>query len=249
MMAVMASAHPAKDAPDAQAMTLDQLAVASGVPARTIRFYRQTGLIDAPERIGRQAFYNAEHLARLRVVAGLRERGLGLDAIANVLDDPEGSRESFAPLLQIGEELRHPWAEDREAVMKTDEVLSIFGLDNPAYIELLEHYKVISYVRGSRPKRYAVPSVGALELAGRLNAMGVHADLINEAWILMHGQLAQLARDLVALFAAHPTESFAGWPAPDLVGETFAELQATALRAIELAFAREMQAALDAYVE
>jgi DNA-binding transcriptional MerR regulator len=82
MMARMASAQPAKDAPDAAAMTLDQLADASGVPARTIRFYRQTGLIDAPERVGRQAFYNGDHLARLRVVAGLRERGLGLDAIA-----------------------------------------------------------------------------------------------------------------------------------------------------------------------
>jgi DNA-binding transcriptional MerR regulator len=249
MMAAMVPEQRLNGRPADDSMTLDELAEISGVPARTIRFYRQSGLIDAPERVGRQAYYSGEHLARLRVVAGLRAKGLALDAIASVLDDPEGSRESFGPLLQIGEELRHPWVEDREAVMKSDEVLAVFGVDDPSYVELLEHYQVISHVPGSRPRRYVVPSVGALELAGRLNAMGVHPDLINNAWIVMHGQLAQLARDLIAIFAAHPNESFAGWPAPDRVGETFAELQAVALRAMQLAFAREMQAALDAFVE
>ena len=230
-------------------LSIDELAEASGVPSRTIRFYRQSGLIDPPERIGRQAFYNDEHLARLRTVAGLRAQGLSLDAIAKVWADPAGSRESFAPLLEIGRELRHPWVEDREAVMTESEVLSVAGIDNPAVLSLLEQYAVISQVPNSRPARYLVPSVDTMVLAVRLTTLGVAPELVNQAWTAIQRHLTPLAGELLELFAAQPTLGFAGWPSPDQVGQTFTEIQAAAVRAVEIVFAREMKAALDAFVE
>ena len=43
----------------------------------------------------------------------LRSRGLGLDGVAKVLNDPSGEHRSFTSLLEIREELLEPWIEDR----------------------------------------------------------------------------------------------------------------------------------------
>ncbi|MGZ4726207.1 MAG: helix-turn-helix domain-containing protein, partial [Acidimicrobiales bacterium] len=90
---------------DSLGLTLDELEQASGVPGRTIRFYRQTGLIDSPRRSGRQAFYSEDQVARLRLIAALRALGLGLDAVSKILADPTGEHRSFSRLLQIRDEL------------------------------------------------------------------------------------------------------------------------------------------------
>lgn len=236
-------------------MTLDDLAAATGVPSRTIRFYRQCGLIDPPERVGRQAFYNDAHLARVRTIAGLRDQGMGLDAIARLLADPATGRDALAPLLQIGSELQMPWIEDRAAIVSGSEALDIFQRGGPAppepelVLTLLEHYGVITGVPGTDPARYSVGSVAALELAGQLFAIGVKPELTYRAWQLMQTRLDELARDLIALFAEHPDASFAEWPDPLGVGDTFTRLQTIALRSVELIFGQQIEDALRQFVE
>jgi len=232
-------------------LTLEQVAARSGVLARTIRFYRQCGLVDPPARVGRQAWYTDEHVERLRRIAALREQGLGLDAIARVLRDPRGSRESLAPLLQIGEELRSPWLDEQEAgesVLDEETVLEIFGTQDPTLLALLEQFEVIHSIPGSRPPQFRVPSRTSLELSGRLHRIGVHPQLMYRANSLMQTRLGDLAEELIALFAERPSAGFAGWPAPDLVGASFAELQDVAMRAVQMSFARAIQRALEEFV-
>ena len=78
------------DAPDAPAageptFTLTQLAERSGLPARTIRWYQSEGLLPKPAKKGRDAVYRAEHLERLALIAELRDRGLTLVAIRDLV--------------------------------------------------------------------------------------------------------------------------------------------------------------------
>ena len=71
-------------------MTLGELAEASGIPARTVRFYIARGLLDGPDTAGRGATYGLEHLERLRRIRKLQSRGLTLTAIARELNAADG---------------------------------------------------------------------------------------------------------------------------------------------------------------
>ena len=66
--------------------SLADLAEASGVPPRTIRFYQASGLLSKPRREGRAAVYGDAHLERLELIADLRARGLKLEAIRDMVD-------------------------------------------------------------------------------------------------------------------------------------------------------------------
>lgn len=65
--------------------TVEELAVATGLPTSTIRMYQTKGLLHAPRRHGRSARYDGSHLDRLRLVQRLQTRGFSLPAIAELL--------------------------------------------------------------------------------------------------------------------------------------------------------------------
>lgn len=65
--------------------SLDQLSDQAGLPARTIRYYIQKGLIAGPEGQKRGAWYTQAHLAELLRIRQWQETGLSLDAIAGLL--------------------------------------------------------------------------------------------------------------------------------------------------------------------
>jgi DNA-binding transcriptional MerR regulator len=66
---------------------VEQLAAACDVSVDTIRYYQSRGLVPAPEREGRLAWYDERHEERIRRVRALRRKGLTLAAIARVLGD------------------------------------------------------------------------------------------------------------------------------------------------------------------
>jgi DNA-binding transcriptional MerR regulator len=53
-------------------MTLAELADASGIPPRTVRFYIARGLLEGPEVAGRGATYGPGHLERLQKIRSTR---------------------------------------------------------------------------------------------------------------------------------------------------------------------------------
>lgn len=64
---------------------VEELAAEAGVSVDTIRYYQSRGLLPAPERRGRIAIYDDEHLSCLRRIRSLQERGLPLRVIGGVL--------------------------------------------------------------------------------------------------------------------------------------------------------------------
>jgi hypothetical protein len=70
---------------DADEFTIDELAVRTGLTVRTLRFYANAGLLPAPQRRGRIAYYSAQHRMRLDLVRTLQKHGYTLAAISRVL--------------------------------------------------------------------------------------------------------------------------------------------------------------------
>jgi DNA-binding transcriptional MerR regulator len=67
--------------------TIGELARRTGLSARTIRFWSDNGVIPPLERsAGGYRLYGADAVGRLHLVRTLRELGLGLDAVREVLD-------------------------------------------------------------------------------------------------------------------------------------------------------------------
>jgi DNA-binding transcriptional MerR regulator len=229
---------------DSPGLTLDELEQASGVPGRTIRFYRQTGLIESPRRSGRQAFYSEDQVARLRLIAALRARGLGLDAVSKILADPTGEHRSFSRLLQIRDELLEPWIDDRSAVMTESEVLDVLGTSQPAVIDELVRYGVLDLIDDDT-QQIEVPSVATLDLTGQLMAAGASPEVVQAAWALMQARIADLADELVAVFAAHEHYGFPEAATDEQVADSVSKLRPIAMRAVQVAFAHEIERAIE----
>ena len=70
-----------------------ELAEQAGITVRTLRFYRERKLIPPPRREGRIAWYNDHHLARLRTISALLERGHTLGGIAELIAAFESGRD------------------------------------------------------------------------------------------------------------------------------------------------------------
>ncbi|WP_406003660.1 MerR family transcriptional regulator [Streptomyces sp. NBC_00829] len=81
---------------------MEELAEAAGITVRTLRFYRERGLIPPPRREGRIAWYDDHHLARLRTIAALLERGHTLNGIADLATAFESGRD-VGEVLGLGE--------------------------------------------------------------------------------------------------------------------------------------------------
>ncbi|MFJ3925533.1 MerR family transcriptional regulator [Streptomyces sp. NPDC090022] len=86
----------------------EELAEAAGIPVRTLRFYRERKLLPPPRREGRIAWYDEHHLARLRTIAALLERGHTLGGIAELTAAFESGRD----VSQLSELLGMGWSEE-----------------------------------------------------------------------------------------------------------------------------------------
>ncbi|OPF72943.1 MerR family transcriptional regulator [Streptomyces antioxidans] len=80
---------------------MTELAEKAGITVRTLRFYRERKLLPPPRREGRIAWYDDHHLARLRTIAALLDRGHTLGGIAELLAAFESGRRDVGELLGL----------------------------------------------------------------------------------------------------------------------------------------------------
>lgn len=79
---------------------MEELARKAGITVRTLRFYRERKLLAPPRREGRIAWYDDHHLARLRTISALLERGHTLNGIAELAEALDHGRD-VADLLGV----------------------------------------------------------------------------------------------------------------------------------------------------
>lgn len=103
-----------------------ELAAAAGITTRTLRFYRERKLLPPPRREGRIAWYGEAHLARLRVIAELLERGHTLGGIAELIGAGESGRD-VAELIGLAAAIISPWSDETPVSLDWDELRTAFG--------------------------------------------------------------------------------------------------------------------------
>ncbi|MFG3051771.1 MerR family transcriptional regulator [Kitasatospora sp. NPDC048239] len=105
---------------------VEELAKAAGITTRTLRFYRERKLLQPPRRDGRIAWYGEAHLARLRVIAELLERGHTLGGIAELIGAGESGRD-VAELIGLEAAIIAPWSDESPVHLDWDELKDAFG--------------------------------------------------------------------------------------------------------------------------
>ncbi len=115
-----------KDGPKEREFRMTELAKEAGITVRTLRFYRERKLIPPPRREGRIAWYNEHHLARLRTIAGLLERGHNLGGIAQLLTAFESGRDVGELLGLDSGSLVAPFSEETPVRLTPEELADHF---------------------------------------------------------------------------------------------------------------------------
>jgi MerR family copper efflux transcriptional regulator len=118
-------------------MRIGDLTQRAGVTQRTVRYYESIGLLPPGEREGHgQHYYTEEAVARLRKIDQLKQLGLSLEEIRDVIDlyftDPSGVQ----PKQKVLAILRQHLAETNQKIG----ALQQFRADLQAHIERFERW-------------------------------------------------------------------------------------------------------------
>src|SRR5580704_4756038 len=138
---------------DAAAYTIDELAAATRVPSRTIRFYQSRGALMPPEIRGRVAHYGEAHVERLKLIAQLQDRGLRIDAIGDLLASIDRGEMDLAEWLGVEQQVQAPWADDQPRTLTEEELYTLAGTRRPGLLadlvrsRLAERHRDVYLVR------------------------------------------------------------------------------------------------------
>lgn len=179
-------------------MTLEELAEASGLPARTIRYYQAEKLLDRPDRDkddARVARYGPAYLERLRLIGELRDRGLKLPAIRTLLSEGDAST-NVADWLGLDASLRGSWGHEGPRVLTRDELADLLDGTPPGTQGAFEDEGFL--IR--QGDVWLTKRPGLLEVTSRLVRDGVPVDLVVQAGHIIERHMAKAAKQLIDLF-------------------------------------------------
>ncbi|RFU39693.1 MerR family transcriptional regulator [Actinomadura logoneensis] len=221
-----------------------ELAEAVGLPVRTLRYYQERKLLPPPRRSGRIGLYSEEHLARLRVIGGLLERGHTLEGIRELLSAWEQGRD-IRSVLGIERAVTGPWSHEEPVTMSYADLCALFPgqvtrerLEAVAAAGLLE-------VDGDRITHW---SRRHLEATAAFVRAGVPVEEVLAAGIELRRRLDEMA----ALFVRLASQYVVGGPAgrdPDGLVETIARLRPGAQVTVEAGFAAAMDRQVRAEID
>lgn len=215
--------------------TIDDLARSAGTTSRNVRAYQDRGLLPPPRLVGRTGYYDDGHLARLRHIAALLERGFTLSSIRELFEAWERGY-GLSDVIGFEQALAAPWDAEQSVTLTLAELADVFG-DDP---EALQQATAIGLLApdgdSDSDDAYRLPSPRLLEAARRLTAAGIPmAVLLTEAGRLI-ADLDGVADRWVDVFKSHlwtdvelqmVTEFLRGMP--DMVGSIVAPLLAQAM--------------------
>ena len=225
-------------------MTIEDLSARSGVTTRNIRAYQSRGLLPAPvSRAGQRAsFYTPEHLARLRLVSRLQERGFSLAGIADLLDAWAGGK-SVEQVLGI-ESLAAESTEDQSRVVTERELRALMPSDIDFGATLRRLLAVGIVDRQGRRLRIRYPRM--FDLGNEAVAAGVPLEALLDELVRLQADLREVALRFVALFAQNVLQPFleAGSP-PERLPAVVEQMKRLRLLAVEATAALMRQSIAD----
>jgi DNA-binding transcriptional MerR regulator len=195
--------------PDEETYSLAEVAEHTGVPGRTIRYYQSEGILPRPRRSGREAIYGAEHVERLELIIELRDRGLTLGAIKDLVTAHHPSR-TVAQWLGIDATLTVPWSQDRLRVMTRDELRELIGPTRRGLLADLQEAGIDVEISGKLRDLLSERLAKAVDEAVKLIVERVGAGFAGRAsadeLATALGALRPVAREMTGLILAQHVE-------------------------------------------
>ncbi|MFE3329568.1 MerR family transcriptional regulator [Streptomyces sp. NPDC059176] len=192
---------------------IEDLAHHSGATVRTIRAYQDRGLLPKPERRGRANVYRDSHLARLRQIADLLDRGYTLASIKELLEAWDAGR-GLGGVLGLVAEVQGPWTDEQADRITRAELYAAFGgrPDEDAITEAVE-LGVLERVP-DRDDEFLVPSPQELSVAAELYASGIPLLAISSHLRELRGQVEHIASRFLEFTTEHVFDRYLGHRPP-----------------------------------
>jgi DNA-binding transcriptional MerR regulator len=175
-------------------LTVEQLAAEVGMSVRNIRNHHTRGLLPPPEVRARVGYYNAEHVARLRLILDLQADGFNLAAIERLLSGSDGLAER---LLGLRRAVTTPFEAESPEFITAEELDKRFGELDAKDAERVRKLKLLVPLGEDR---FEVPSPALLAAAEEVVALGIplHAALVLVE--RMSRDCDSISRDFTKLF-------------------------------------------------
>jgi DNA-binding transcriptional MerR regulator len=219
---------------------IDDLARAAGTTVRNVRVYQDRGLLPPPRREGRTGVYGEPHLARLRLIGQLLDRGYTFAHIAEFLQAWQRGR-NLTDLLGLEEVLTTPWSDEVDDYISAEQLALLFGeVSDDELQTALDQQLVVA-----DGDRFRVPSPRLLHAGSELVKAGIPLSVVLELSASLARDMEASAKRLVGAVADHAvlplTKSFDASLAE--VGELINRLKPLAQLAVDahLAMAMERQ--------
>ncbi len=177
---------------------IDELARAANTTVRNVRAYQERGLLPPPRREGRVGLYSESHLARLRVINALLERGYSLGNIAELLETWEAGGD-LRELLGFEEAVLSPFIDEPEDTITFEELAKLFDTIDP--LAIAKAVKLGLLIPGETTFR--VPSMRLLRAGAELKRSGIPLNALLDELGALRSDVDRIADRFVALVQRH----------------------------------------------
>ncbi|WP_307644927.1 MerR family transcriptional regulator [Nocardia uniformis] len=240
---------------------IDDLAHAAGTTTRNVRAYQERGLLPTPtRRSGRALIYDDSHLARLRIIDSLLQRGFTTAHIADFITSWETGKD-LTEVLGLQQAVTATWGKSEEPLEVPRELVDTFLGDvdgDPVTGAELERLADLGLARlHGDTVEFTQPELLATFAA--LHGYGYHLDSLIDVYAAVGQRVDDIARLMVTAAKDQiVAEHGPGW-LPDTGAETAAltkmlnhlrELGVTAVQnTLAQALDRVLESELSAYLE
>lgn len=174
---------------------IDELARVAGTTVRNTRSYQEKGLLPPPVREGRVGYYSEAHLARLRMIGTLLERGFSLHAIAELIHSLEEGKD-VRELIGLEEALTSPFSDEEPVEIEYDALTAMFASSDAVFFLKATQ---IGLVEATPDGKIKVPSMRLLKVGADLHEAGVPIPKLLSALGRLRDDVDALAGRLVHL--------------------------------------------------
>ncbi|HEX3690941.1 MAG TPA: MerR family transcriptional regulator [Solirubrobacteraceae bacterium] len=226
-------------------LTIEQLAAETGMTVRNIRAHQARGLLDPPEVRLRVGYYDAEHVARLKLIQELQDDGFNLAGIKRLVEDDQATAQRLARFRQAVNETA-----EASQTLTVEELGRRFRVSPEEAPQVLARAETLGVLVAAGEDRYEVPSPSLLAVAEHVVARGVSLNEALTVFKQVELHCDAVSGAFVSLFMREVWEPFeaAGMPTERWteIDETIAQLRPLATDALEAIFGQRMSAQIDA---
>lgn len=207
---------------------IDDLAKKVGTTVRNIRAYQDRGLLAPPRLLGRVGIYSESHVARLRHITSLLNRGYASAQIHELLHAWEQGKDIGA-VIDLEGAVTDPWSDEQPAEWRADDLKAT--LDDDGTTDHFGRLVALGWI-DQQGQTSSVRSPRLLAAIQETAAFGFDKGTIVELYETIDPAFHEVARTLVGTAVAHLMAEHGDTWVPD--AQESAELAAMLVRLRQL---------------